>query len=64
MPEPEPNAALVEFLTQRGYSQTEVDKILVRLAVHDQKMTSDSIFDSIGQGSLSLDDIIREALEE
>lgn len=58
-----PNAALVELLSQRGYSPQEIDKILVQLSKHDRQMNADSIFDSIGQGSLSFDDIIRQALE-
>jgi hypothetical protein len=60
----EPNQALIEFLEQRGYKPEEIEKILLRVAVHDQKMTSDSVFDSLGEGSFSIDDLIREALQQ
>ncbi len=57
------NAPLVELLTQRGYTEVEIAKILKHLAKRDERTNADSVFDSIGQGSLSFDDIIRQALE-
>lgn len=60
----EPNQALIEFLEQRGYTPAEVEKILLKLAVRDQTTTSDAVFDSLGEGSFSIDDLIDEALRE
>jgi len=60
----EPNPAVVEWLQQRGFTPPEIAKVLDRMAQYDQKTQSDSVFDSIGNNSLTLDAIIREALEE
>lgn len=64
MPEPAANRTIVEFLTNRGYSQVEIDKILAKLANYDEKTVNDAVFDSIGQGTFTLDEIIRQALAE
>jgi hypothetical protein len=63
-PQPQSNAksAIAEWLQQRGYQQDEIAKIMARLADHDDKTVHESVFDSIGRGSMTLDDIIREAL--
>jgi predicted DNA-binding protein (UPF0278 family) len=58
------DAALVEFLQQRGHSQEEIDKIVKRLAEHDAASMRQSIFDSIAGGSFNLDAIIEQALED
>jgi hypothetical protein len=64
MPESEPNPAVVEFLKGRGYTSAEIDKILAKLAAYDAKTVNDAVFDSIGRGTFTLDEIIRQALEE
>ena len=64
MSEPTNNRAIVEFLTKRGYSQTEIEKIVARLASYDEKTVNDAVFDSIGRGTFTLDEIIRQALAE
>lgn len=64
MPEPLSNSAVVEFLQGRGYTPAEIDKILVKLAAYDAKTVSDAIYDSIGRGTFTLDEVIRQALEE
>jgi hypothetical protein len=61
-PQPDAKAAIREWLQQRGYQPDEVAKIMARLADHDDKTIHDAVFDSIGRGTMSLDDIIREAL--
>ena len=61
-PKPDPKDAIVEWLQQRGYREEEVAKIMAKLASHDDKTIHEAVFDSIGRGSMSLDDIIREAL--
>jgi hypothetical protein len=64
MPEPTNNKAIVEFLTSRGYSPAQIKKIIARMANYDEKVVNESVFDSIGRGTFSLDEIIREALAE
>jgi hypothetical protein len=64
MPDPAGNRAIVEFLTNRGYSPVEIEKILAKLASYDEKTVNDAVFDSIGHGSFTLDEIIRQALAE
>ncbi len=56
--------AIVEFLTNRGYSATEIEKIRAKLASYDEKTVNNAVFDSIGRGTFTLDEIIRQALEE
>jgi hypothetical protein len=56
------NRAVLEFLQQRGYTEIEIAKILDYLARHDQETVTDVVFDSIGRGSTTLDDMIRQAL--
>jgi hypothetical protein len=64
MPEPAANRAIVEFLTNRGYSQADIEKILAKLASYDEQTVNDAVFDSIGHGTFTLDEIIRQALTE
>jgi hypothetical protein len=60
---PEPNhPPIVEWLEQRGYSEIEIAKILKHLEEHDHQTISDAVFDSIGRGSMTIDDIIKRAL--
>jgi hypothetical protein len=61
-PQPDAKAAIREWLQQRGYQPDEVAKIMAKLAAHDDKTIHEAVFDSIGRGTMSLDDIIREAL--
>jgi hypothetical protein len=61
-PQPDAKAAIVEWLQQRGYQPDEVAKIMAKLADHDDKTIHEAVFDSIGRGTMSLDDIIRDAL--
>jgi hypothetical protein len=58
------NPAVVEFLQGRGYTPAEIDKILAKLDAYDEKTINDAVFDSIGRGTFTLDEIIRQALEE
>jgi hypothetical protein len=65
---PSPSAtdqrAVTEFLKGRGYSPHEISKILAKLEKYDSQTEHDAVFDSIGRGSFTLDEIIRQALEE
>ena len=56
--------ALVEFLKLRGHSEEEIEKIVARLAMHDESMLRQSVFDSIEAGTFNLDELIKSALVE
>jgi hypothetical protein len=55
---------LVEYLRLQGHTQGEIDKILHRVAQYEREMQLDSLMDSIGNGSLDLPVLIKEALGE
>jgi hypothetical protein len=54
--------SVAQWLKEKGYS--DVEKILVKLAEHDHQTLSDAVFDSIGAGGQTLDQLIRDALAE
>jgi len=60
--QPDAKTAILQWLEQRGYQADEIAKIMARLAAHDDKTIHEAVFDSIGRGTMSIDDIIREAL--
>jgi hypothetical protein len=64
MSEPTNNRAIVEFLTNRGYTPAEIEKIVAKMASYDQRTVNSAVFDSIGRGTFTLDEIIRQALAE
>jgi hypothetical protein len=53
---------LIDWLSRKGHSPEEVDKILAQLQKYDREMNIDSVMDSIGQGTFNLQKIIDEAL--
>jgi hypothetical protein len=55
---------LTEFLRGEGHSDAEIDAILVRVRQYEVEMQHDSIMDSIGNGTLDLAALIKEALGE
>jgi hypothetical protein len=55
---------LVEYLRAEGHSQSDIDKILHRVAQYERETQLDSLMDSIGNGSLDLAGLIKEALGE
>ena len=55
---------LRELLQEQGHSVEEIERILVRVRRYERETQLDSIMDSIGSGQLSLDGLIKEALEE
>lgn len=55
---------LVDWLHDLGHSDTEIQKIVVRVQRYEQEMQTDSIMDSIGSGSLDLSSLIEEALAD
>ena len=57
-------AELIEYLRAEGHSNVEIEKILVRVRQYEVQTQRDSIMDSIGNGTLDLAALIKEALGE
>jgi hypothetical protein len=55
---------LADFLRAEGHSDAEVGKILARVSQYETQVQHDSIMDSIGNGTLDLAALIKEALGE
>jgi hypothetical protein len=55
---------LTEYLRGEGHSDVEIDAILARVRQYDIETQRDSIMDAIGNGTLDLAAIIKEALGE
>ena len=54
---------LAEWLkTERGHTDLEVEKIMLRLRHYEEHTQLNSVMDSIGSGSLDLTSLINEAL--
>ena len=53
---------LVEWLTEKGHSEEEIQTILARVREYDEKTQHDSVMDSIGAGRMSLDALVKDAL--
>ncbi len=51
-----------DFLSQRGYSDEDVAKIMDRLVQYENETLRKSVFDSIDAGGFDIDKIIQEAL--
>jgi hypothetical protein len=62
MAKPDPYAELIAHLRGAGHSEDEIEKILTRVRTYERQIQHDSIMDSIGDGSLDLASIIKEAL--
>ena len=50
------------WLTERGHSPDEVERIMRRLDRYDAEMIRQSIFDSIDTGGFDIEAVINEAL--
>lgn len=50
--------------SEKGHSDLEVEKIILRLRHYEENTQLNSVMDSIGSGSLNLESIIREALTD
>jgi ribose 1,5-bisphosphokinase PhnN len=61
-PAEEDYQVLVEWLTERGHSEDEIQTILARVRDYDEKTQHDSVMDSIGSGRISLDALVKDAL--
>ena len=58
------NSTLTKWLSDKGYAEAEVQKILSRLAQRDQNTLTDSVFDSIGNSDKSLDQLLGDLLRD
>lgn len=58
-----PDDKLKQHLSEQGFDQEEIRKILDKVAEYDRRMERDSAFESIESGSFDLSRIIQEALE-
>jgi hypothetical protein len=64
MPAPDTRASIADWLRNQGYAEEEIQKILAKLADYDHQTLSDAVYDSIGGGGQTLDQIIRDVLKE
>lgn len=55
---------LTQYLRDEGHTDAEIDSILARVRQYDVETKQDSIMDSIGNGTLDLTALIKEALGE
>ncbi len=55
---------LTEYLRGLGQTEAEIEKILARVRQYELETQHDSIMDSIGNGTLDLAALIKEALGE
>lgn len=55
---------LTDYLRGEGHLAIEIDAILARVRQYEVEMQHDSIMDSIGNGTLDLAALIKEALGE
>ena len=53
---------LDEYLYKQGYSRTEIRKIIGKLEDYEKATVHDSIFDSLENGTFSLESVIRLSL--
>ena len=54
---------LIDYLRREGQTDAEIEKILARVRQYEVEMKQDSIMDAIGDGSIDLAALIKEALE-
>ncbi len=55
---------LTEYLRGEGHSDAEIESILARVRQYEVEIKHDSIMDAIGNGTLDLAALIKEALGE
>jgi hypothetical protein len=64
MAEPHEYDELTEYLRGEGYTQAQIDAILIRVRQYEVETQHDSVMDSIGNGTFDLAALIKEALGE
>ncbi len=55
---------LIEWLEERGMSEEEIQRVLTKVREYDEKTMHDSVMESIGSGRMTLDGLIKDALED
>ena len=55
-------AVLKGWLTERGHTAEEIEKIMIRVGQYERETQADSLMDSIGAGRVNLERLIDEAL--
>lgn len=55
---------LVDWLRERGHSDSEIAIILERLKQYDKLTTTDALMDAIASGEVDLDAIVQEFKDE
>ena len=56
------NSEILSYLSERGFSEEEIEKIVAKMKEYDERMRHKSVFDSLEDGNFNLDKIIKEAL--
>ena len=56
------HAELISWLKGAGHSESEIEKILAKLAEYDAQTMHESVFDSIETGKFDIASLIQEAL--
>jgi hypothetical protein len=64
MSDHDPFAELTDYLRAEGHSEDEIRRILLNVQKYELETQHDSIMDSIGNGTLDLAALIKEALGE
>ena len=55
---------LADFLREKGHSEPNIEKILIKVREYEDKTSMYSVMDSIGEGTLNLGALIDEALKD
>jgi len=56
------HSEILSYLSERGFSDEEIEKIVAKLKEYDEQMRHKSVFDSLEDGNFNLEKIIKEAL--
>ena len=57
-------AEVAEWLRRQGHTEDQISKIVGRVRQYDKEMQTDSIMDSIEDGTFDIAAVIREALAD
>ena len=58
------NDVVIRFLKERGYSETDIQRVIKKLEEYEDKTLRQSVFDSIDSGGFNIDQIIQDALND
>ncbi len=58
------HALLIAWLEDQGHTPAAIEKILAKVAEYDARTMHESIFDSINSGTIDIERLVREALEQ